>query len=363
MILQELSDYLDLLNQVPPEDIMEPTLTPETHFCAEDDAECLERSIGMFVYYERIIAIMGGRSVDQRVAIVQKYQSMYKEDLSARFSFESKGCLIDCLVKLCYTPEEFDAIEIRRAMRGVDTDEDTIIEILCSRTNEHIRRIKQVYPKLFYGRDLQNDANNDTVHPFKRICIALLKADRDEFPFVNGNVVRSDAEELFTVVNQHGGMDESKLIPILTRRSYVHLRAVFNEYSTLGECNMEEDLKSNMHEPTLSCLLSIVCCIQNRPKYFATKLWNIMKSTGINDNTVMMRIIISRCEIDMKQILNEFDSLNGKSLKECLELQCKQLEDEDEIRISKSNNPCDARFYCDKTPIQYRRLLLRLIGA
>ncbi|VDP85991.1 unnamed protein product [Schistosoma mattheei] len=127
---------------------MKPTLTVEPGFTVEHDCEHWGSHIWKFsVTNWRVIEAMGCRPVVQRIAILQKYRSMYGKNLPTKFICKLIGCSKDCLIALCYTPAEFDAIELHRAMRGTDTDEDTIIEILCTRTNEQIRRIKNVYPK------------------------------------------------------------------------------------------------------------------------------------------------------------------------------------------------------------------------
>ncbi|VDP30820.1 unnamed protein product [Schistosoma margrebowiei] len=177
---------------VPYEDIMKPTLTVEPGFTVEHDCKQWGRSMCKFMSTNRrIIKVMGRRPVVQRIAILQKYRSMYGKNLPNKFSSKLFGYFKDCLISLCYTPAEFDAIELHRAMRGTDTDEDTIIEILCSRTNEQIRRIKNVYPK----------------------C---------------------------------------KFMPILITRSYGHLRAVFNEYSLISEHDLEEEMRGHAVDCILS---------------------------------------------------------------------------------------------------------------
>lgn len=60
------------------------------------------------------------------------------------------------------------------------------------------------------GRNLEKDVDNETTHHFKRICIALLQANRDESTFVDTNLVRRDAEDLYRAGEQKIGTDESK---------------------------------------------------------------------------------------------------------------------------------------------------------
>ncbi|CAH8575626.1 unnamed protein product [Heterobilharzia americana] len=334
--LSGASRVFGFAESAPHEDIREPTLKPATDFCVKRDCDRLKKAMaGIGANTKEVIAVMGHRSVEQRIEIVQKYKSMFGKDLFAKFKSELHGHLEDCVIALCYSPVEFDAVELRRAMKGAGTDEDVLIEILCTRTNDQIRRIREAYPRLFSGRDLEKDVNNDTTHHFKRICIALLQANRDESTFVDNNLARRDAEDLYRAGEQKVGTDESKFIDILVTRSYAHLRAVFNEYTSLGKRNMEDALKSEMHGHTLSAFLSIVRCVQNKPRYFAEKLLKAMKSVGKDDRTII-RIIVSRCEVDMGQIKKEFHSLKGKTLESCI---------------------------CDEISKSYQSLLLALIGA
>ncbi|TNN06509.1 Annexin A7 isoform 1 [Schistosoma japonicum] len=320
----------------PQEDIMEPTLKAAPNFCVERDCEHLKKAMaGIGSNKKEIIAVMGHRSVNQRVEIVKKYKSMYGKDLLVKFKEELHNHLEDCLIALCYSSVEFDATELRKAMSGAGTDEDVLIEILCSRTNEQIRRIKDLYPKIYNGRDLEKDVKKETSRHFQRICIALLQANRDESTSVDTNLVRRDVEDLYKAGESKIGTDESKFIHILVSRSYSHLRAVFDEYTSHGKRNMADALKSEMHGHTLDALLSIVRCIQSKPRYFAAKLLKAIKAPGTDDKT-LIRIIVSRCEVDMGQIKREFLSLNGKTLETCIH---------------------------DKTSGEYRQLLLALIGA
>ncbi|CAH8567071.1 unnamed protein product [Schistosoma bovis] len=293
---------------------LEPTLKPSANFDVDKDCEQLHQAMaGMGTNEKSLIEVMGHRSSEQRVTITQKYKSMYGKDLTSKFKSELSGSFYDCMEALCYSPVEFDARELRRSVKGAGTDEDALIEILCSRTNAQIKQIKETYSKIFPNRDLENDVKSDTSRHFKRVCIALLQGDRDESLKVDMELVRKDAENLYRAGEQKLGTDESRFVQILVSRSFAHLRLLFEEYSTIGKKNIEDTLKSEMHGDTLRAFLSIVSCIKNKPKYFAEKLEKSMKRLG-TDNRTLIRIIVSRCEVDLGIIKKEFSSLTGKTL-------------------------------------------------
>ncbi|CAH8858626.1 unnamed protein product [Trichobilharzia szidati] len=293
---------------------LEPTLKPSPDFDPDKDCEKLHQAMaGMGTNEKAVIEIMGHRSSEQRVVITQRYKSIFGKDLTSKFKSEMSGALYDCMKALCYSPVELDARELRRAVEGAGTDEDALIEILCSRTNDQIKQIKETYTKVFPNRDLENDIKGDTSRHFKRVCVALLQANRDESTKVDTELARRDAESLYRAGEQKLGTDESKFVQILVSRSYAHLRLVFEEYTTIGKRNIEDTLKAEMHGDTLRAFLSIVSCIKNKPKYFAEKLHKSMKGLG-TDNKTLIRIIVSRCEIDLGIIKKEFQSLTGKTL-------------------------------------------------
>lgn len=56
-----------------------------------------------------------------------------------------------------------------------------------------------------------------------------------------------------------------------------------------------------------------VKCARNKPAYFAEQLHEAMKGLGTKDDD-LIRLIVSRAEIDLLQIKHEYKQAYGKSL-------------------------------------------------
>ncbi|CAH8549748.1 unnamed protein product [Heterobilharzia americana] len=288
-----------------------PTLLPSPNFNAEEDCERLRKAMaGLGTKEKELIEVMGHRSSEQRQLIVSKYRSSYGKELLSKLKSEISGHFYDTMEALCYSPAEFDAHELYKAMKGAGTDESAIIEILCSRSNHQLQQIKEAYGRLFSGHNLEKDIASDTSGDFKHLCIALLQASRDECTIVDTQRARKDAEELYKAGELKWGTDESK--------SYPHLKAVFNEYRCIANNGIEDALRSEMHGSILEAFIALVRCTVNTPLFFAEKLKRSMKGIGTDDRT-LIRIIVSRCQVDMGLIKREFHTLTGKSLESWIE--------------------------------------------
>ena len=55
---------------------------------------------------------------------------------------ELSGNLEDAVLALFYTPVEYDVEQLKKAMKGMGTDEGTLIEIIASRANWSLKQIK-----------------------------------------------------------------------------------------------------------------------------------------------------------------------------------------------------------------------------
>lgn len=110
-----------------------------------------------------------------------------KSELSGKFE--------DLVVALMTPTYDFLAKEIYNAVAGIGTDEETIIEIICTASNAEINNIKMAYHKckfylyimfcyilcnnlnfiilLVFGNDLEKELMGETSGSFRRLLVSL----------------------------------------------------------------------------------------------------------------------------------------------------------------------------------------------
>uniref|UniRef100_A0A3Q3LPH7 Annexin n=1 Tax=Mastacembelus armatus TaxID=205130 RepID=A0A3Q3LPH7_9TELE len=290
----------------------EGTVTPAPNFNPNGDAGVLDKAIkAKGVDENTIIEVLVKRSNEQRQQIKAVYQQASGKPLEAALKHALKGDLEEVVLALLKTPARYDAEQLKLAMKGLGTDEDTLIEILASRNNREILEIKKVY-KEEYKKDLEADIRSDTGGDFRNALLALCKV-RVRTEGVSEQLVDSDARALYEAGEARKGTDCSVFIEILTTRSAAHLRKVFERYSKYSKVDVAKALDLELKGDIENCLTAVVKCAGSKPAFFAEKLYLSMKGKGTRKQ-ILTRIMVSRSEIDMKLIKNEYKKNYGKIL-------------------------------------------------
>ena len=147
---------------------------------------------------ERAITnVLGFRTLEQRLAIRNVYKQAYGKELTADLAGELSGNFKAIVLALMRSRPERDAYWLRKAMKGAGTDEDCLVEILCSRDNAEIKAIAQAYTRE-YERDLEADLASETSGTFKRFMVSLAQAHRPAYDSpIDVAKCRADAKRLY----------------------------------------------------------------------------------------------------------------------------------------------------------------------
>ncbi|XP_053491186.1 annexin A2-A isoform X1 [Ictalurus furcatus] len=291
-----------------------PTVVPAVNFDPEKDASWIDTATKTKGVDEAIIIdILTKRTYSQRREIAFEYEKKAKKDMITALKGVLSGSLENVVLGLLRNTTQYDAFELRASMKGLGTDEESLIEMVCSRSNEELVEIKKVYKELF-KKDLEKDVAGDTSGDFCRLLLSLVEAKReDPSNVVDYERIDNDARALYEAGVKRKGTDVATWIAIFSERSVPHLQKVFERYNSYSPYDIKESIRKEVKGDLEKSFLTLVECFENKQLYFANKLNDAMKSKSVKDK-VLTRIMVSRCEVDLMKIRMEFKAQFGKSL-------------------------------------------------
>lgn len=262
---------------------------------------------------DAIIEVLCRRTNAQRMEIVRTYKTSYGKDLIDDIKSETSGNFEKLLQALLTPTTEFYARELFEAMYGAGTDEDALIEVMCAMSNYEIRCICAMFQRLF-GKSLEHELQSDTSGHFKRLMTSLCCGGRDESMMTDLNQAKNDAQQLKSAGIDKWGTDESTFNRILCQRNHEQIKLIAREYHSLSGHSLEQDIKKEFSGDIEEGLLSVLRAAESKPGFFAQRLHKSMAGIGTNDRS-LIRLVATRCEIDMMDIKEEFQRKYGKTLK------------------------------------------------
>uniref|UniRef100_A0A8C7ZMB1 Annexin n=1 Tax=Oryzias sinensis TaxID=183150 RepID=A0A8C7ZMB1_9TELE len=297
---------------------LRPTIRPASDFDPAADAQALRKAMkGFGTDEDTIIDIVTQRSNAQRQEIRQTFKSLLGRNLMKDLKSELSKNLERLIIGLMMTPAEFDAKMMKKAIEGAGTDEHALIEILVTRSNEEIQAMNSAYQT--YNTSLEEDIQSDTSGHFCRILVSLVQGAREEGQ-ADLERADADAQELANACNGESDDMEMKFMSILCTRSFPHLRRVFQEFVRHTNKDIEQIIKKEMSGDVKHAFYAIVRSVKNQPSYFADRLYKAIKGLGTDDRA-LIRIMVSRSEIDLFNIRKEFKEAHDVSLHEFIQVE------------------------------------------
>ena len=209
---------------------------------------------------------------------------------------------------------EFDAEQCYKAIKGLGTDEDTLIEILATRPNWMIKKIKDVY-KNTYKKDLEQDVIGDTSGTFQKLFVSILQCSRSDNKTPDIDKAKEMAIDLFRGDKEKNkiGLDEDKIVKyfgLLSPCELMHLAREFHrEYGKSLIKVIEDDFGGD----TRKLIKTIFYANISPSEYFATRIIEAVKGAGTNEK-ILNRVIITRNEVDMDVIKEYYKILYSRNL-------------------------------------------------
>jgi annexin A7/11 len=281
----------------------------------EADAKVLRDAMkGLGTNEDAITTLVANRTSLQRQNIHAAYNKIFGRNLIKDLKSELSGNYEDAILALFDSPADYDAKTLKKAMKGLGTDEDTLIEILASRTSSQLILVKQSFFNLF-GKDLGNEISSETSGYFRTLLLALLNNVRSDNRSPNEDQCKVEAELLHEAGEGTWGTDESVFIKIFSQRSPFELASIEKHYYQKSGKYLNKVIESEFSGDIKKLLLTIIHVMINPSNYFATRVNKAVKGWGTNDD-LLIRVLVTRDEIDMPEIKKEYQKLYGKDMLE-----------------------------------------------
>lgn len=155
---------------------------------------------------------------------------------------------------------ERDTDIIRKAMKGMGTDERAIIDIISQRSNQQRQQIMTMF-KTMYGKDIIRDLESELSGDFRETIMALFKA-----------TTYYDAWSLYQAMSG-AGTKESVLIEILCTRTNAEIREINECYKLHYHRTLERDIMDDTSGHFKRLLVS--CCQANRSELTPQQLQRV----------------------------------------------------------------------------------------
>ena len=280
---------------------------------SQADAQALRKAMEGFGTDENaLIKICANRSSTQRQQIKAAYKTAFGRELLSDLKSELHGKFEDAMIALFTEPIEYDADQLREALHGAGTNEDTLIEIIVSRPPHILKQVVAKYQQK-YNRSLEEDIKKDTHGTLEHLLVSLLQCKRSVNTMPNQMQCEQIAKEIFQAGEAKIGTDSSSFNKYFTTLSPTELACVAQHYHKLTGHTILDAIDKEFSGDSKKAFRTIVYATLSPSEYFATRVNDAIKGWGTKDH-LLIRILISRDEIDMPQIKQYFKQLYGKDM-------------------------------------------------
>ncbi|WAR20620.1 ANX13-like protein [Mya arenaria] len=241
-------------------------------------------------------------------------------DLERELTSELRGDFEALTVALLTPPVEYDVKCLNGAIKGIGTDEAVLVSIIATRNIQEMEAIKLKYEEM-YGRRLEADVCEDVSGGLERMLVQLLACERDQRDTVDMEEVKQDVQRLYKEGQISIDPNDDVFNEIIVKKDRAHVKATFEEYKKVTGADIYHAIKEALTGDAETAYLKLAKAIEDPIQYYTDALHACFKGLGTNDGEVI-RIVVSRSEIDLGDISTRYQRTYGSSLAQSVEDEC-----------------------------------------
>ncbi|KAI6189672.1 Annexin A11 [Aphelenchoides bicaudatus] len=278
-----------------------------------------------------IIQILVSHTNFQRQKIANSYEVMYSRNLASDIEEEAGGYFLDATLALLQPAHVYSARILHRALSGRSSNRSIAVEIGLTNSVAQLKVIRDAYLSE-YNISLEKDLSQKVEGLFGKMLqlILLRNSDPDDVDLEStDNFVSllSKSEhgleelgrniELFQKVIANRGLNNMRAF---VERYDQHITNTRNSNETISDNSKSRDFESvlrrsvNIHTEIKQLLLMYAKISRNMQLYFAEKLHDANSPGSSPDHASIIRILVTRSEIDLHDICDEYKKRYTKNV-------------------------------------------------
>ena len=287
----------------------------------EKDAEALYEAMDKLnTDEEAIIKIIANRTNAHRLQIVTEYKNKYDKNLIDDLKSNLSGDFETASVALFLSPIDYDVLQLNKSMSGINTDEDSLIEIICSRPQTTLQEIKEKY-KETHNIELEEEVTKATSGDLQRLLLTILKCERSTNTASNHEESSKKAKELIEVGESNWCKENSVFEQLLLTGSKEEIMLCAKYYHKKTQKTILKAVEENFEGDVKTLFTSIIYATLNPSEFYARKVHKAIEGFGTDDNT-LIRILVTRDEVDMPKIKQYYKKMFEKDMIEDIKSDC-----------------------------------------
>jgi len=245
---------------------------------------------------EVITKIVGSLSYLDLQRLVDVYSKVIGRNLINDIEEETSGKYRVVVKALLTERTTYDAELLYNAMKGLGTDDECLIELLCTRSPAEVKAMLDLF-NAKYSKDpiqwIESETSGSYRKLLKHVITMSLTGDRSRLPPPSAleSELAKDCKALYDAGEGKIGTDDQVFINIIGGRPREYVERLSDFYCRRHGKLLEAVINS---EASFSFKKALIALVSPLPEWYAERLYKAMKGVGTNDNALIRYLVIQK---------------------------------------------------------------------
>ncbi|KAG7374325.1 annexin [Nitzschia inconspicua] len=265
----------------------------------------------------RLIKVLAVLSPEDRCKVSLRYNQVHGKALKDVLKRECRGDFGQALQFLAVPPDVAECDMIKKACKGIGTDETLIYSVVGGRSNREIEILKKQFFNI-YEKDLGRQLDSELSGNFEKMVFYCLQGMEEKYDpdYHTDDKVSDDVATFYKMGQGKFGTDEGGLFKIICTSPAEHLKKVNQKYADKHDVTLFKAIDDEMGGKTKDATLYLLG-LKIKPYETVAKL--IQKACkGIGTNELLLTCTIIRFQPHLPHVMAAYKELTGKTLQETL---------------------------------------------